>query len=63
MPLLCLSKGGAIIYNGDPITLFYGEELLTQAHLERPWVLEMVLALQKKKLSQENIQMPRSKKI
>lgn len=59
---IIVMEGGSIIYNGDPITLFYDEELLTQAHLERPWVLEMVLALQKKKLVQESIRMPRSKK-
>ena len=54
-------EAGKIIYNGDPITLFYEDELLHRAHLERPWIFEMVIALQKKKLLQENINIPRSK--
>ncbi|MFK5708307.1 energy-coupling factor ABC transporter ATP-binding protein [Lysinibacillus boronitolerans] len=59
--LMIVMEAGKIIYNGDPITLFYEEELLNRAHLERPWVFEMVIALQKKKLLPENIKIPRSK--
>lgn len=59
--LIIVMEAGRIIYNGDPITLFYEDELLHRAHLERPWIFEMVLALQKKKLLQENINIPRSK--
>ncbi|WP_342544225.1 ATP-binding cassette domain-containing protein [Lysinibacillus sp. FSL K6-4013] len=59
--LMIVMEAGKIIYNGDPITLFYEEELLNRAHLERPWVFEMVIALQKKKLLPDNIKIPRSK--
>lgn len=59
--LIIVMEAGKIIYNGDPIALFYEEELLKRAHLERPWIFEMVMALQKKKLLQENITIPRSK--
>ncbi|MEQ6853513.1 ATP-binding cassette domain-containing protein [Lysinibacillus capsici] len=59
--LIIVMEAGKIIYNGDPITLFYEDELLHRAHLERPWIFEMVMALQKKKLLQENIKIPRSK--
>ncbi|WBF54648.1 ATP-binding cassette domain-containing protein [Lysinibacillus sp. JK80] len=59
--LIIVMEAGKIIYNGDPITLFYEDELLYRAHLERPWIFEMVIALQKKKLLQENINIPRSK--
>ncbi|KPN89624.1 energy-coupling factor ABC transporter ATP-binding protein [Lysinibacillus sp. ZYM-1] len=58
---IIVMEAGKIIYNGDPIALFYEEELLKCAHLERPWVFEMAIALQKKKLLQENISLPRSK--
>jgi len=59
--IIIVMEAGKIIYNGDPITLFYEDELLHRAHLERPWIFEMVIALQKKKLLQENINIPRSK--
>lgn len=59
--LIIVMEAGRIIYNGDPITLFYEDELLHRAHLERPWIFEMVIALQKKKLLPENIKIPRSK--
>lgn len=34
--LIIVMEAGKIIYNGDPITLFYEDELLHRAHLERP---------------------------
>ncbi|MFJ8459583.1 energy-coupling factor ABC transporter ATP-binding protein [Lysinibacillus xylanilyticus] len=58
---IIVMEAGKIIYNGDPIELFYQEQLLEQAHLERPWVFEMAIALQNKKLFEKNITMPRSK--
>lgn len=58
---IIVMEGGKIIYNGDPVEMFYQEELLQRAHLERPWVFEMTLALQSKKLLKENIKLPRSK--
>lgn len=58
---IIVMEGGKIIYNGDPVEMFYQEELIQCAHLERPWVFEMTLALQSKKLLKENIKLPRSK--
>lgn len=59
---IIVMEAGKIIYNGDPIDMFYQEDLLEKAHLERPWVFEMTLALQTKKVLGDNIAMPRSKK-
>ncbi|WP_238542900.1 energy-coupling factor ABC transporter ATP-binding protein [Lysinibacillus boronitolerans] len=56
--LMIVMEAGKIIYNGDPITLFYEEELLNRAHLERPWVFEMVIALQKKEAIARKYQNP-----
>lgn len=58
---IIVMEAGKIIYNGDPVELFYQEQLLEQAHLERPWVFEMAIALQNKKLFDKNSTMPRSK--
>ncbi len=46
---IIVMEAGKIIYNGDPVALFYQEDLLDRAHLGRPWVFEMALALQHKK--------------
>jgi len=59
---IVVMEAGRIIYNGNPVELFFQEDLLERAHLERPWVFEMAIALQKKKLFEKNIKMPRSKK-
>ncbi|KOS62179.1 ATP-binding cassette domain-containing protein [Lysinibacillus agricola] len=58
---IIVMEAGRIIYNGDPVEMFFQEDLLERAHLERPWVFEMTIALQNKKLIEKNIIMPRSK--
>lgn len=58
---IIVMEAGSIIYNGDPITLFYNEELLKRAHLERPWVFTMALLLQEKHIIQSHQAIPRSK--
>lgn len=58
---IIVMEAGRIIYNGDPVDMFFREDLLERAHLERPWVFEMALALQNKELFEKNIKMPRSK--
>lgn len=58
---IIVMEAGKIIYNGNPVALFYQEDLLDRAHLGRPWVFEMALALQHKKLFDKNISIPRSK--
>lgn len=58
---IIVMEAGRIIYNGDPVDMFFQEDLLERAHLERPWVFEMALALQNKELFEKNIKMPRSK--
>lgn len=58
---IIVMEAGRIIYNGDPVEMFFQEDLLERAHLERPWVFEMAIALQNKKLFKKNIKMPRSK--
>lgn len=59
--IILVMEAGQIIYNGDPVELFHQEDLLERAHLERPWVFEMAIALQDKKLFSNNIPLPRSK--
>ncbi len=58
---IVVMEDGRIIYNGNPVELCFQEDLLERAHLERPWVFEMAIALQNKKLFEKNIKMPRSK--
>ncbi|MGE7675510.1 energy-coupling factor ABC transporter ATP-binding protein [Lysinibacillus sp. NPDC094403] len=58
---IIVMEAGRIIYNGDPVKMFYQADLLEKAHLERPWVFEMAIALQNKNLFEKNIKMPRSK--
>ncbi|KOS68216.1 cobalt ABC transporter ATPase [Lysinibacillus contaminans] len=58
---ILVMEAGQIIYNGDPVALFHHKDVLERAHLERPWVFEMALALQNKKLFDKNIPLPRSK--
>lgn len=58
---IIVMEAGRIIYNGDPVAMFFQEDLLERAHLERPWVFDMAIALQNKKLLEKNIKMPRSK--
>lgn len=58
---IIVMEAGRIIYNGDPVAMFFQEDLLKRAHLERPWVFDMTIALQNKKLLENNIKMPRSK--
>ncbi|MGE7690097.1 energy-coupling factor ABC transporter ATP-binding protein [Lysinibacillus sp. NPDC097214] len=58
---IIVMEAGRIIYNGDPVELFFQEDLLERAHLERPWVFEVAIALQNKKLFENNSKIPRSK--
>ncbi|GLC89270.1 energy-coupling factor ABC transporter ATP-binding protein [Lysinibacillus piscis] len=58
---IIVMEAGRIIYNGDVVALFYEDDLLARAHLERPWVFDMALALQQKKLLPADMPMPRSK--
>lgn len=59
--IILVMEEGQIIYNGDPIVLFHQEDVLNRAHLERPWVFEMAITLQNKKLFGKNTPLPRSK--
>ncbi len=52
---------GKILYHGDPVTVFHNQELLNQAHLEKPWVFETAQVLMKKQLLSDEETMPRSK--
>ncbi len=58
---IIVMEAGSISYNGDPITLFYNEELLKRAHLERPWVFAMAMLLQEKKILMSKEPLPRSR--
>ncbi|OXS72974.1 energy-coupling factor ABC transporter ATP-binding protein [Lysinibacillus sp. KCTC 33748] len=58
---IVVMEAGRIIYNGDPVELFFQADLLERAHLERPWVFETAIALQNKKLFEKSIKIPRSK--
>ncbi|MDQ0216928.1 ATP-binding cassette domain-containing protein [Peribacillus cavernae] len=42
---IIVMNDGKIIYQGDPATIFHHEELLHQAHLEKPWIVEVYQSL------------------
>ena len=58
---IIVMSDGEILYHGDPVTVFHNQELLNQAHLEKPWVFETAQVLIKKQLLSEKEPMPRSK--
>lgn len=37
---IIVMNDGEIIYTGDPISIFRKDDLVQQAHLEKPWILE-----------------------
>ena len=58
---IIVMSNGEILYHGDPITVFHHQEILDQAHLEKPWVFETAEVLMKKQLLSAEETMPRSK--
>lgn len=52
---------GKVIYQGDPISVFHDEDVLLQAHLEKPWVFEMFQALLQSRSAAERDFFPRTK--
>lgn len=58
---IIVMSNGEILYHGDPITFFYKQELIDQAHLEKPWIFETAQALIEKQLISKDEAMPRSK--
>ncbi|MFD6442905.1 ABC transporter ATP-binding protein, partial [Peribacillus sp. NPDC060186] len=52
---------GKVIYQGDPVTIFHHEDLLYQAHLEKPWIFEMFQSLIQSKIFTDEDPAPRTK--
>ncbi|MET1178649.1 ATP-binding cassette domain-containing protein [Peribacillus simplex] len=52
---------GKVIYQGDPVSVFHDEDVLLQAHLEKPWVFEMFQALLQSREPSERDLFPRTK--
>ncbi|MFJ7307781.1 energy-coupling factor ABC transporter ATP-binding protein [Peribacillus frigoritolerans] len=52
---------GKVIYQGDPVSVFHDEDVLLQAHLEKPWVFEMFQALLQSRNLPERDLFPRTK--
>ncbi|CAH0277849.1 energy-coupling factor ABC transporter ATP-binding protein [Peribacillus sp. YIM B13472] len=52
---------GKVIYQGDPVSVFHDEDVLLQAHLEKPWVFEMFQALLQSRKPAERDLFPRTK--
>ncbi|GAB6254957.1 energy-coupling factor ABC transporter ATP-binding protein [Peribacillus sp. NPDC055009] len=52
---------GKVIYQGNPISVFHEEDVLLQAHLEKPWVFEMFQALLQSRNPAERDLFPRTK--
>ncbi|PEZ80487.1 MULTISPECIES: ATP-binding cassette domain-containing protein [Bacillaceae] len=52
---------GKVIYQGDPVSVFHDEDVLLQAHLEKPWVFEMFQALHQSREPAERDLFPRTK--
>ncbi|MDN5293078.1 MAG: cobalt/nickel transport system ATP-binding protein [Eubacteriales bacterium] len=53
-------KDGTVIAQGDPVEIFMQDDLLRQAGLHRPWVLDMWLTLRKKGLVDRSATVPRT---
>ena len=51
----------AIPLSRDPVTVFHNQELLNQAHLDKPWVFEATQELMKNQLLPNDGTIPRSK--
>ena len=47
---IIVMNDGKVIYQGDPVTIFHHEDLLYQAHLEKPWIFEMFQSLIQSKI-------------
>ena len=58
---IIVMSDGKILYHGDPVSIFYNQELLNQAHLEKPWVFETAQVLMEQQHLSDNESMPRSK--
>ncbi len=58
---IIVMSDGEILYHGDPVTVFHNQELLNQAHLEKPWVFETAQVLVEQQPLSEQESMPRSK--
>ncbi|MES1040918.1 energy-coupling factor ABC transporter ATP-binding protein [Peribacillus simplex] len=56
-----IMNDGKVIYQGDPISVFHDEDVLLQAHLEKPWVFEMFQALLHSRSAAESDFFPRTK--
>lgn len=54
-------NNGESLYHGDPVTIFYHEEILNQAHIEKPWVFETAQQLKAQRMLTDDQIMPRSK--
>ncbi|WP_338450749.1 ABC transporter ATP-binding protein [Niallia oryzisoli] len=54
-------NNGESLYHGDPVTIFYQEEILNQAHIEKPWVFETAQQLKAQRMLSDEQIMPRNK--
>nr|WP_295970010.1 ATP-binding cassette domain-containing protein [uncultured Bacillus sp.] len=54
-------SNGEILYHGDPVSLFYEQDILDKAHLEKPWVFETAQIMRQKQLLPEITSMPRNR--
>lgn len=58
---IIVMSDGEVLYHGDPVTVFHNQELIDQAHLDKPWVFETAQRLLKKQQLSSESPMPRSK--
>jgi cobalt/nickel transport system ATP-binding protein len=52
---------GEIMGQGDPVTIFKQDELISNTHLEKPWIMEVFQCLIEENLLASNIAVPKSK--
>ncbi|MFE6170180.1 energy-coupling factor ABC transporter ATP-binding protein [Viridibacillus arvi] len=52
---------GQILYHGDPVSVFKQPNLLSKAHLEKPWIFETAEQLQQNGMLAIDAQFPRNK--
>ncbi|MFA1710318.1 energy-coupling factor ABC transporter ATP-binding protein [Peribacillus frigoritolerans] len=58
---IVVMNDGKVIYQGDPVSVFHDEDVLLQAHLEKPWVFEIFQSLLQSRNLTERGLFPRTK--
>jgi cobalt/nickel transport system ATP-binding protein len=58
---IIVMHNGEIMGQGDPVTIFKQDELISNTHLDKPWIMEVFQSLIEENLLASNIAVPKSK--